>query len=674
MKFRVATQITGGFALIGTLLLVLGYVSISGLHKIGDNFTNVSDVAIPALTGSAELKVDFLNMGRLSFEGYTAKDLDVVETKQTEFEQSKERFNAALGTLQSAVNQNQDLSAAVGEIAQVYNRYIKSVSNVFSLHKQSLQMDAELSQLGEVIEYGVDDATTVLMDLIDSDAIQTAENSESITNAASLIESNALKVITNSGTFLSSETLQRAELRQQDVNVTAKAMQQNLNELQSFQLNEEATDYLDDISSYVEDIVNAIEGENGIIAVKLAQLSTSNDAQTALTASEQIVAEAASMLTALSELAALNAEEIKNQASSSVDSGVLISIVVLLISIGVAAFVSFSTTRSITLPLSKVNEFLNVASSGDLTHQLDDKSNNEFGELARNCNQLTNSLKELINGINNRAEQLAAASTDTSDINQASTALIEEQKNEISQVATATTEMHSTTELVTNCANNTLEEVKQADNEAEKVKTISNENKRTIQALAVEVDEAATVINQLHQDSAAISTILDVIRGVAEQTNLLALNAAIEAARAGEHGRGFAVVADEVRTLASRTQESAQEINAMIEALQAGAETAVSVMTKGKEQTKVCVEQTENAGSALNLITDAVHRAYEVSKQIKQASLEQHAASEQIGHRLESVVDIAEKTTEGARKTTSSSAEVSRLADELRHSISRFTV
>jgi methyl-accepting chemotaxis protein len=321
-----------------------------------------------------------------------------------------------------------------------------------------------------------------------------------------------------------------------------------------------------------------------------------------------------------------------------------------------------------------VNELLQIASSGDLTHRLDDSSTDEFGVLSKNCNQLIDNLKALIDGINMRADQLAAASGETSTITAQTTNSIEEQKSQISQIAAATTEMHSTSELVSQSADDTLKEIKNADAEAEKVKQISQENKHTIEVLARDVQDAADVINKLHQDSASIGGILDVIRGVADQTNLLALNAAIEAARAGEQGRGFAVVADEVRTLASRTQQSTQEINTMIEQLQAGAERAVSVMNQGRDQTSVCVEQTEKATLALDVITDAVHRAYEVSSRIEQAAREQHTVSSEISERLESIVGIAEETTLGAQQTTASSAEVAKLADELQESIGEFKV
>ena len=254
------------------------------------------------------------------------------------------------------------------------------------------------------------------------------------------------------------------------------------------------------------------------------------------------------------------------------------------------------------------------------------------------------------------------------------TTSIQEQKSQIAQVATATTQMHSTSMVVSQSAEDTLRQIQHADEEAEKVKAISEENIRTIEVLARDVEEAAEVINKLHQDSASIGGILDVIRGVADQTNLLALNAAIEAARAGEHGRGFAVVADEVRTLASRTQQSTQEINSMIEVLQAGAEKAVAVMNQGKEQTTVCVEKTEGSTRALQLISDAVHKAYDVSSQIAQAAKEQNVVSQEISQKLENIVNIAEETSVGAHQTSESSHEVAKLAEELQSSVQQFKV
>ena len=269
---------------------------------------------------------------------------------------------------------------------------------------------------------------------------------------------------------------------------------------------------------------------------------------------------------------------------------------------------------------------------------------------------------------------MAAASEQTSAITVQSTAAIREQKSQVTQAATATTEMSSTSQGVMQSSNDALAEIKHADSEAERVKGISLNNKQTILQLSQEVEQASKVINKLHQDSASIGSILDVIRGFAEQTNLLALNAAIEAARAGEQGRGFAVVADEVRSLASKTQSSTQEIQAMIQVLQSGAHAAVEAMNKGKRQAENCVAQTEVADQALESITNAVHLAHDMSEQISHAAKEQNQVSHEISKLLESIVNIAEETASGAEQTSDSSHEVARLAEELRLSVDQFKV
>lgn len=674
MRITVAIRVIGGFTVISLLLIALGISSISSVRNIGEASEELSKVALPTVASSSDLKASFLNMGRLTFEGFINKDKNSVIEKQNEYASEKENFDTIIAKLLDVVKKDQKLSESAASVQSIYDGYNQSAQGMFTSHTATIDLETSLLAIVEQLEDKTDDTSSLLLDFIDLDELSDSANLRAAAELTNNMESGLLALLTTATEYKNTKTIQRAELRRKEVILILQQVKDRLNNIVNVANGDDTSGTINDVSTLFFAIEELLTKSDGLLNGKLSQLKAIEKAETLLSDSDLKITEGVKQLTVLNRLADQKAIKIEDSVSTQISSSTWTVVLVILGSLVIASGIAYVSVRAITIPLARVNEFLKVASSGDLTHRLDESSTDEFGVLASNCNHLTDNLKELINAINQRADQLAAASVQTSAITLQTTASIEDQKLQISQIAAATTQMHTTAELVSANADDTLKQIKHADVEAEKVKAISAKNKSTIQVLANDVEQAAEVINKLHQDSASISGILDVIRGVAEQTNLLALNAAIEAARAGEQGRGFAVVADEVRTLASRTQKSTQEINSMIEVLQAGAEKAVAVMNQGREQTVVCVEQTETAGKALNLITDAVHKAYEVSTRIEQAAREQHTVSSEISERLENIVGIAEQTTIGAQQTSESSAEIARLAEELQESIGRFKV
>jgi methyl-accepting chemotaxis protein len=245
---------------------------------------------------------------------------------------------------------------------------------------------------------------------------------------------------------------------------------------------------------------------------------------------------------------------------------------------------------------------------------------------------------------------------------------------ETEMVATAMNEMAATAQEVAQNANSAAEAAEGADLEAQKGQQVVTATLREINTLAASVEEAARVIQKLESDSDAIGSVLDVIGNIADQTNLLALNAAIEAARAGEQGRGFAVVADEVRTLASRTQKSTQEIQTMIEQLQSGARNAVAVMAQGTERAKVSVEQATRAGSSLAAITTAVASISDMNMHIARAANQQGEVANEINSNLASITTSVEHTSHSSTQLNSASEELSGLAASLKSLVGHFRI
>lgn len=312
--------------------------------------------------------------------------------------------------------------------------------------------------------------------------------------------------------------------------------------------------------------------------------------------------------------------------------------------------------------------------NGDLKTRLTLNGKDEMQKIAIDFNLMAETFEALVQQIISATGQLATASEEVAVISQQSAANLNNQRSEIEQVATAMNEMSATVLEVARNAGDAAGAATNADNEAKAGNSIVQQASNSIDQLAKEVENAATVIQQLASDSDTIGTVLDVIKGIAEQTNLLALNAAIEAARAGEQGRGFAVVADEVRTLAGRTQESTQEIEAMIDKLQTGAKNAVSAMEAGQEKAAIGVDQTKQASEALAAITRAVTTINEMNTHIASAAEQQTATTEEMNKNIININQLADETSNSAAQSTSASGELSSLAAELQTLVGQFKV
>ncbi|WP_126456527.1 methyl-accepting chemotaxis protein [Sulfuriflexus mobilis] len=330
--------------------------------------------------------------------------------------------------------------------------------------------------------------------------------------------------------------------------------------------------------------------------------------------------------------------------------------------------------RYMLKPLNAVVSNLNKIAAGNLTDDIEVTSNDEIGQLQYAMHQTTVQLRDIIQLINIISGRLGTSSNEMVSITQTTQSSIQEQQSGIAQVATAMNEMSATVIEVARNAHSAAEAAHNADNEANNGQTVVNATISSIQQLVNEVENASDVINEVRSDSDAIGTILDVIRGIAEQTNLLALNAAIEAARAGEQGRGFAVVADEVRTLASRTQESTNEIQGMIEKLQSGIRNAVTTMEQSRERAGQTVEQASKADQSLQTITSSVSTINDMNTQIASAAEQQTGVAEEINRNVVEINHISESNAEGANQILAASENLNRLTDELNSVVHRFQI
>jgi methyl-accepting chemotaxis protein len=337
-----------------------------------------------------------------------------------------------------------------------------------------------------------------------------------------------------------------------------------------------------------------------------------------------------------------------------------------------AVFVLFRQITAAFQPLHKAAASLEAISRGDLSVDVECETNNEIAEMLHGMKHMRDYLRDIIGALHEATGELNRVAGEASQVAERAVTGATQQKEDTDSVATAMTEMASTVHSVADNAHQAADAARNADAQAQQGQAIVQSTVTAIRSLAEEVRSGVDAIERVRQESDAIGQILDVIRGIAEQTNLLALNAAIEAARAGEQGRGFAVVADEVRTLASRTQSSTTEIQSMIERLQQGTHEAVGVMDHSRQRAEDSETQVHAAGDALDAITAAVSHISEMNAQIANAAAEQGRVAEEINRNVINISEVAEQTVVGAGQSTAANERITGLAARLQDLVGNF--
>lgn len=359
------------------------------------------------------------------------------------------------------------------------------------------------------------------------------------------------------------------------------------------------------------------------------------------------------------------------------DINLLVKTIVLALVLAiVVSFIVFLiiVRKNIITPANMLVEDLARLADGDFASGIRVHSQDEIGQIAVSADKIKNNIGHLVQRINNSVFTLSASAEEMAHVTDQSNQAMMQQRVETDQVATAMNEMTATVHEVAQNAQLAADSANQAHNEVNTGQGVVNEAIRAIASLVQKVEKAADVIHELENDSVEIGSVLDVIRSIAEQTNLLALNAAIEAARAGEQGRGFAVVADEVRTLAQRTQASTEEIQAMIERLQGGAREAVEAMKQSRSQADTTRDTAARAGEVLSSITAAVTNINDMNTLIASAAEQQNSVAEEINRNIVNISQGSETTAEASAKTARASEDLRNVAEELKHVISNIKV
>ncbi len=366
----------------------------------------------------------------------------------------------------------------------------------------------------------------------------------------------------------------------------------------------------------------------------------------------------------------LSLKELDSKVNKELWYNIGLNIILLIIGLIV---ISYAIRRLVATPLKEATKTIQtIENESDLSRRIPVRSGDELGEMAQATNRMLDKFSHIIKQLHSSTKQLAEQSQALSTTTEQSTDGVRRQQIETEQVSTAMTEMEQTARDVASNAANTAHTTNEANQQAKAGSAQVSTTIETINQLAKEVTQSAAIISKLEQESEGISRVVEVISNIAEQTNLLALNAAIEAARAGEQGRGFAVVADEVRTLATRTHDATQEIQSMVENLQNESRGAVKAMDQSRERAESSVTDAAHAGEVLEQITAAVATIFQMNEQIATAATEQSAVASEMSESVVRISDVTHETAQTSTEVAETSDKLAALAQELKLLVDQF--
>ncbi|UTA49140.1 methyl-accepting chemotaxis protein [Simiduia sp. 21SJ11W-1] len=662
MRFTVTARIAGGFALMLTLLAGLLWTGISAISRINDGLIELNSKTKPLVVASGQAQESLLQARLAVNRFYLSKKLTALDAIEAQFNQQQARNEAAM---QKALGVSQvftTLSDQLKQVQQSTASVFQVAPDILAAHREDLQLAAAVAQKRSLFTDMSDEIESNIIDLqaragsryaADLDELYDAVMGASDLSVRVLDRPQRMAVLSARSTV--QKRLQRIEGLLSDLSVSFSGS----SEMQA-------------VAGAFQRFKTQVSGDDGFLALYVKQLLARDRADDLLAQLDGHMDKAVLELDEVVSGAQAIAQSRANKAQETVSSSRFTLLAFFGLALVVAVLASLYIIRSIREPLQKVVHFLTDMAQGDVRYDLSVQRDDELGELAKNTNILASRLREALLEIHQNAESLAGSSGKSTGLAEAGDQTAKQQMEHTRQFAISMTEMVNTVREVASSASQTLEQVRTATEQADSGQQVVNDNIQSINSLEAEIARAADVIAKLNERSNSISEVLEVIRNIANQTNLLALNAAIEAARAGEQGRGFAVVADEVRTLASRTQDSTTEIQDMIERLQQEAREAVNVMDHSQQEAAVSVEKARDAGVVLEKINDTMQGISMMNAQIASAAEEQSMVSREMEKNIEEISAMAENTALASKQGLEASADVARLAAGLKQMVGQF--
>jgi len=672
LQLTIKQKIILGFSTIGILLIAGSSFFYYSLNSISIANRNVETIAVPVQKQSNALQIKLLNMMKINALGFTQNDTSSLNNSHQRFTQFNSEYLSAVSTLKSKLAQQPKMLNALKQTQKHYQIFLEQSNALFNAKIKMVNANKSFSKQFNQFKSRRNKASDNMLDLETIEAPEKLDLLDVVIGSGTRID-DLLFTLKNTMAGLNQvDNLLTITQHKEDVGFLLNNIQDNFNYLkqQAEPLNDSSL--LDEFTTNLTALSSLLNNPGQLYELQTQSISSNSKSQRAYLAAEHNFDNTYKQLSLLVNLADEKFLSLQNTAKEKINTGESLAIAMAFIFIILASFIASITTKAMLVPLAVVNKALSRIAQGDFSHRITEKNNDEFGTLISNINKLSNELTILLNGISKNAHLLDDSAVSTNQQSQSITSATNDQIDRVDKAKALAEQMYTSSSLVSDEASLTAEHVSQASKYSHEIRDIADANNLRIKSLSTGLSESVDVMTRLSEHSKSIGGILDTIGSIADQTNLLALNAAIEAARAGEHGRGFAVVADEVRSLASRTQDSTTEIQTMINALQNDTDTAEGVISQGQTQASECVSQSQELSKAIEQIEQALQTIDEMSKSITGSAQEQLTFSQNIESTMSEASIAANTNATEANDMSLRSNELNELAQSLTSSVARF--
>ncbi|MBB1274759.1 methyl-accepting chemotaxis protein [Psychromonas sp. SR45-3] len=656
MHISLIQRIIIGFSIVIALVIAISGSAYLSQVKMAQQLELTSSTLTSLLDKSNTVLLNLQDANRALMEHANTQTPEKRKVLRDKYFAAKDKYIALLASLQVDLADYPEILASTQQADISAQQLFANAEAHLDLHDSRITARkkalSESGNLNDTWDFFEEDIANIALTAEENGQIFTVE---SIKGAVSL-SSKAIKVLQRSLALATNESAQRFE---KDLLQYYQAFKEQITTVIS-----DMPDYAADINYYNGELERAITKPLGLFQQQRIFIKYNEKSHLIFEENAQNMDQVNDQLNSLSGGIRILSGNALSDAEEAFNRSLTLNLVLAFISIIIALTIATTVVRAIRKPLADIIKALNRLSEGDLTENINTQYHSEMGLVANNINALIDKQGKLIYKVQSGATTINAVAAESLAMSEQTNQNVSAQGAQTDIVSTAVTELEAAVYEVASHASNTSNEVTKVTQQAEANMENMNVNLEFINSLKSSLDNASHVIQQLSSESIQIGEVLNVIQGIAEQTNLLALNAAIEAARAGEHGRGFAVVADEVRSLATRSQHSATEINQMIDSLQSKASEAVSIVESNLEYADRSVNQTLATSTSLKEMLLSLNTINDMSTSIATASEEQSAVVKEVAQNIVNIADMANDIALGAEKAAKSSVSLNELSNE----------